>query len=154
VIVSDFGISSITDDLEKLHKTQTASRTTSYAAPEVFSGIISPKMDYYALGISLWELLSGKDPFALENGKHRNDAHMIRSTIEGRIADGILSREPRLSKSMERLIRGLLVIDHEYRWGYDEVTRHLAGEEVRIYKKEKMPGPSREEKQSAHSWRK
>jgi serine/threonine protein kinase len=137
VVIGDFGISSITDDLEKLHKTQTASRTTGYAAPEVFSGIISPKMDYYALGISLWELLTGKDPFALENGKHRNDAHLIRDTIEGRIADDILSHEPCLGKSMERLIRGLLVIDHEHRWGYDEVTRHLSGEEVPVYEKAK-----------------
>ncbi|MDR2740550.1 MAG: serine/threonine protein kinase [Treponema sp.] len=137
VVIGDFGISSITDDLEKLHKTQTASRTTGYAAPEVFSGIISYKMDYYALGITLWELLTGKDPFALENGKHRNDQHLIRDTIEGRIADGILSREPRLSKPMQRLIRGLLVIDHEHRWGHDEVSRHLAGEEVPVYQKEK-----------------
>jgi hypothetical protein len=34
---------------------------------------------------------------------------------------------------MERLIRGLLVIDPEHRWGYDEVTRHLAGETVEVY---------------------
>jgi serine/threonine protein kinase len=137
VVIGDFGISSVMDDLEKLHKTQTASRTTGYAAPEVLSGIISPKMDYYALGITLWELLTGKDPFALENGKHRNEAHLIRDTIEGRIADDLLSKEPPLSKSMQRLIRGLLVIDEEKRWGYNEVTRHLAGEEVPVYQKEK-----------------
>jgi serine/threonine protein kinase len=137
VVIGDFGISSVMDDLDKLHKTQTASRTTGYAAPEVYSGIINPKMDYYALGITLWELLTGKDPFALENGKHRNDAHLIRDTIEGRIADDILSRKPQLSVSMQRLIRGLLVIDDEQRWGYDEVTRHLAGEEVPVHRKVK-----------------
>ena len=111
VVIADFGISSITDEVEQLHKTRTGSRTTGYAAPEVLSGIISHKMDYYALGITLWELLTGKDPFVMENGKRRNDAHLIRDTIEGRIADDILSREPRLSQKMERLIRGLLVID-------------------------------------------
>jgi len=137
VVIADFGISSIMDDTEQLHKTRTGSRTTGYAAPEVLSGIITPKMDYYALGITLWELLTGKDPFTLDNGKRRNDAHLIRDTIEGRIADDILSKEPRLSQKMERLIRGLLVIDPEHRWGYDEVMRHLAGENVAIEQKRK-----------------
>jgi serine/threonine protein kinase len=137
VVIADFGISSIMDDTEQLHKTRTGSRTTGYAAPEVLSGIIGPQMDYYALGITLWELLTGKDPFTLDNGKRRNDAHLIRDTIEGRIADDILSKEPRVSQKMERLIRGLLVIDPEHRWGYSEVTRHLAGEKVEIRQKRK-----------------
>jgi len=134
-VIADFGISSIMDETEGLHQTRTGSRTTGYAAPEVFSGIISPKMDYYALGITLWQLLTGKDPFALDNGKRRNDAHLIRDTIEGRIADDLLSREPRLSRKLERLIRGLLVIDPDHRWGRDEVCRHLAGEMVEVYQK-------------------
>jgi serine/threonine protein kinase len=94
-------------------------------------------MDYYALGITVWELLTGKDPFTLDNGKRRNDAHLIRDTIEGRIADDILSKDPVLSNSMQHLIRGLLIIDPDKRWGYDEVTRHLAGEDVPVYQKAK-----------------
>jgi serine/threonine protein kinase len=136
-VIADFGISSIMDEAEQLHKTRTGSRTTGYAAPEVLSGIIGPKMDYYALGVTLWELLTGKDPFTLENNKRRNDAHLIRDTIEGRIADDILSKEPRVSRNMEHLIRGLLVIDPDHRWGYDEVTRHLAGETVEVYQQKK-----------------
>jgi serine/threonine protein kinase len=135
VIIADFGISSVMDETEELHKTRTGSRTTGYAAPEILSGTIDPKLDYYALGITLWELLTGKDPFTLDNGKRRNDAHLLRDTIEGRIADDILSKEPRVSQRMERLIRGLLVIDPKHRWGYNEVTRHLAGEDVPIEQK-------------------
>ena len=137
IVIGDFGISSIYgQDEVASHKTQTASRTTGYAAPEVLSGIISPKMDYYALGITLWELLTGKDPFVMENGKRRNDAHLLRDTIEGRIADDLLSREPKLSDSMQHLIRGLLIIDENKRWGYDEVTRHLNGEYVEVARKD------------------
>jgi len=136
LVIGDFGISSVMDELDKLHKTQTASRTTGYAAPEVLSGVISQKMDYYALGITLWELLTGEDPFQ-HNGKRRNDAHLIRDTIEGRIADDILSKEPFLSQPMQRLIRGLLVVDHEHRWGYDEVEQHLDGKEVPVHQKGK-----------------
>jgi len=142
IVIGDFGISSIMDETAALHRTQTASRTTGYAAPEVLSGVISPKMDYYALGITLWELLTGQDPFVFENGKRRNDAHLIRDTIEGRIADDILSRELKnitLGKSMQHLIRGLLVIDPEQRWGYNEVTRHFNGEAVPVYEKPKNP---------------
>ena len=137
IVIADFGISSISDEIEELHKTRTGSRTTGYAAPEVLSGIISYKMDYYALGITLWELLTSKDPFILDNGKRRNDAHLIRDTIEGRIANDILSKEPRLSQKMERLIRGLLVVDPQYRWGLNEVKRHLAGENVEVFQKAK-----------------
>jgi serine/threonine protein kinase len=139
IVIGDFGISSIKDEAEtaNTHKTQTASRTTGYAAPEVLTGIISAKMDYYALGITLWELLTGKDPFVLENGKRRNDAHLIRDTIEGRIADDLLSREPHVSQFMQHLIRGLLVIEADKRWGYDEVTRHLAGEQVEVFQKQR-----------------
>jgi serine/threonine protein kinase len=136
IVIADFGIASLMDEAEQLHKTQTSSRTTGYAAPEVLTGSISHKMDYYALGITLWELLTGKDPFVLESGKRRNDAHLIRDTIEGRIADDLLSKEP-VSPRMERLIRGLLVIDSEHRWGYDEVLRHLAGEDVEVFRKQK-----------------
>jgi serine/threonine protein kinase len=136
-VIADFGISSIMDEVEQIHKTRTGSRTTGYAAPEVLSGSITPKMDYYALGVMLWELLTGKDPFTLNNGKRRNDAHLIRDTIEGRVADDILSKEPKVNQKMERLIRGLLVIDPEHRWGYDEVTRHLVGETVEVYQKQK-----------------
>jgi serine/threonine protein kinase len=136
-VIADFGISSIMDEAEQIHKTRTGSRTTGYAAPEALSGLIGPKMDYYALGITLWELLTGNDPFATENGKRRNDAHLIRDTIEGRIADDILSKEPKVSQNMERLIRGLLVIDPEHRWGYDEVMRRLAGEIVEVYQRAK-----------------
>jgi serine/threonine protein kinase len=137
IVIGDFGISSLYGENETVsHKTQTASRTTGYAAPEVLSGIISPEMDYYALGITLWELLTGKDPFVLENGKRRNDAHLLRDTIEGRIADDLLSREPKLSDSMQHLIRGLLVVDDKKRWGYDEVVRHLNGEYVEVAQKD------------------
>lgn len=137
VVIGDFGISSVMDEDEILnHKTTSASRTTGYAAPEVLSGIISPKMDYYALGITLWEILTGKDPFVMKNSKRRNEAHLIRDTIEGRIADDLLCREPQLSDSMQHLIRGLLVVDEEKRWGYDEVIRHLNGEYVEVVQKE------------------
>jgi hypothetical protein len=61
----------------------------------------------------------------------------MRDTYEGRIADDILSKEPKVSQNMERLIRGLLVTDPEYRWGYDEVTRHLAGETVEVHQRAK-----------------
>ncbi|GHT56922.1 hypothetical protein FACS1894109_07560 [Spirochaetia bacterium] len=137
VVIGDFGISSVMDEMEKLHRTQSTSRTTGYAAPEVLSGIINLKMDYYALGVTLWELMAAKDPFMLDNGKPRNEAHLLRDTIEGRIADDILRKKPDLSKKMQRLIRGLLVVDYEHRWGYDEVTRHLAGEEVPVFQKAK-----------------
>jgi serine/threonine protein kinase len=139
-VVADFGISSIMDEaemLEQQHKTQTASLTYGYAAPEVISGDISPKMDYYALGITLWMLLTGRDPFVNEEGRKLADGLIIRNTIEGRTVDAILSMDKEkgehlVNDRMARLIRGLLLVDPKSRWGYDEVTRYLAGEDVEL----------------------
>ncbi|MCR5622992.1 MAG: serine/threonine protein kinase [Treponema sp.] len=135
-LVGDFGISSIMEKAgeNSVHKTETVALTTGYAAPEVYSGIITPKVDYYALGITLWELATGKNPFLLNDGKDRNEAHLIRDTLEGRLADDIVSKEPILNERMQHLIRGLLAIDPNLRWGYDEVKRHLRGEFVEIPK--------------------
>jgi hypothetical protein len=141
IVIADFGISSIMETAEQLHKTTSASRTSGYAAPEVFNRLIGPGVDYYSLGPVLWELSTGKDPFALDNGKHRNAGHLNRDTLQGRMADGILSTKPTLSPSMQKLIRGLMVRDPKKRWGYQQVLDHLAGKDVPLWKQEKKFPP-------------
>jgi len=131
-VIGDFGISSQLDMEARLSSrmTQNLNRTEGYAAPEVYSGVIKNSVDYYALGITVWEVLTGELAF-----EGRNANHVSRDTIEGRIIEDLLSRAESkdMSERMKMLIRGLLTHQHDKRWGYAEVQDWLAGKDVPVY---------------------
>ncbi len=62
ILLSDFGIAVIAHSTSSL-KTQRASGTPLYMAPEQWDGKSRPASDQYALGIVVYEWLSGKCPF-------------------------------------------------------------------------------------------
>lgn len=136
ILVGDFGISSDLDVEGGMTKkmTQSLHLTMGYAAPELLSGhdqrLIGPEVDYYALGITIFELLTGEDPF-----KGRNQLHLIRDTIEGRIADDLLIRDSakNISERLKTLVRGLLTVRHDKRWGYNEISEWLEGKDVKVH---------------------
>lgn len=130
ILVGDFGISSEVDLEGGMSKRMTTtSRTEGYAAPEIYSGVIGKEIDYYALGITVYELLTGKNPFA-----GRNDMHIMRDTIQGRVAEDLITRPEAnsFSNRIKKLIQGLLTVKHEKRWGHLEVSRFLKGEDVPV----------------------
>jgi hypothetical protein len=90
-------------------------------------------VDYYALGITLWVLLTGKEPFVNEKGHPLYEGQIALDTIQGKTADLLLARAPDLSRRMQTLIRGLLTVRHDKRWGYNEVSRFLSGEDVEVF---------------------
>lgn len=126
VVLGDFGISSLCDDEELFHKT-TQARTPVYAAPEMYENVIdreveiTNKIDFYSLGITLLYLWLGKNPFS------NNERAMMRMKSEGK-----LPNLDKLPEPVNRLIRGLTVVNPEKRWGYDEVERWYKGEEVQV----------------------
>jgi formylglycine-generating enzyme required for sulfatase activity/serine/threonine protein kinase len=139
ILISDFGIASIVEaeDGMSKHLTETGARTEGYAAPEVYSGVIGKELDYYALGVTLWVLLTGEEPFVDEEGRVLNINQIMLDTIQGKTADSLLSRSPQIRANMKKLIRGLLSVRHDKRWGYDEVKRHLNGEDVEVFHEER-----------------
>jgi serine/threonine protein kinase/Flp pilus assembly protein TadD len=139
ILVGDFGIASIFEAEEGMskHLTETGARTEGYAAPEVYSGVIGKELDYYALGVTLWVLLTGEEPFADEEGRALNINQIMLDTIQGKTAESLLSRSPHISPDMKKLIRGLLTVRHDKRWGYNEVKRHLDGEDVEVFHEER-----------------
>lgn len=140
VVIGDFGIASIMEDGEELHKTQTKSHTVGYAPIEIITADymgLPLGFDYYSLGITLWEFATGRKPFVYEDtGLPRPASYIMTDTCEGLIADDLLSREPILSPRLQKLIRGLLVVDYKKRWGYSEVTRFINGEDVEVARNE------------------
>lgn len=140
IIIGDFGISSDLDIEGGMSKkmTSTGSRTAGYAAPEVYCvGIddnkskilIGPEVDYYALGITVFELLTGINLF-----ENRNELHVIRDTMQGRVIEDILTRPETaaFSEEIKKLLRGLLTVRHDKRWGYEEVKDWLEGKDVEV----------------------
>lgn len=73
VLILDWGVAKVLQH-DKLHNqsssqnTQKLRGTPAYMAPELIKqGLVSPAIDQYALGVILYEMLTGSLPFAAEN---------------------------------------------------------------------------------------
>src|SRR5687768_12019842 len=113
--LTDFGIASLSDATQ--HFTSVA-RTTMYAAPEVLTGVLDEKSDWWSLGMIALEAAQGRHPF---DGltEHVMNHHLATRPIDVR---GVYDDELRV------LCRGLLVRDPKRRWSSAEVERWLAGD--------------------------
>ena len=126
LVLGDFGISSMLEEDGMAHKT-TQARTPIYAAPEMYSDVIdgvveiSPKADFYSLGISLMTLWLGESPMST------NERVMMRQKNEGRI--------PHINELPERiklLVMGLTVVNPINRCGYEQVEQWFLGESPKV----------------------
>ncbi len=123
VVVADFGISSVLDDAGGLERiTRTRANTLDYAAPELFGAqvVVSPKVDYYALGITLAHLRQNRSPF-----HGLPDSAIIAAHVRGAIA-----WPAALSPAFQTLLTGLTQADPANRWGYRQVGQWLRGEVI------------------------
>jgi serine/threonine protein kinase len=126
VVLGDFGISSVMQNGEKMHRT-TQARTPVYAAPEMYNDVIdgeveiTPSADYYSLGITLMTLWLGENPLS------QNERVIMRKKNEGR-----LPRLNELPPRVKMIIQGLTCVNPQTRWGYEEVERWFLGEDVKV----------------------
>ncbi|MFI6498156.1 serine/threonine protein kinase [Nonomuraea typhae] len=115
--VIDFGISRAIDGTEVR---ESRHGTLIYMAPEQLIGrMISPTVDWWALGMTLLELSSGRHPYS-----HLLDAEVVMLQLATRDVDltGVEDERVRL------LLRGLLTKDPADRWGAGQVAAWLRGE--------------------------
>ncbi|MDH3591917.1 MAG: protein kinase, partial [Planctomycetota bacterium] len=110
VKVMDLGVAKLLDEAIKLSQTGAFQGSLLYAAPEQFSGATpDPRADFYSLGLVLYELATGRHPFAAD------------STAE--VLARLLSEDPRpaaelnpqLSPFFEEVCKALLQKDRERR---------------------------------------
>ena len=126
IVLGDFGISSVLEGEEKVHRT-TQARTPVYAAPEMYNDVIDGEVeitaavDFYSLGITLMTLWLGENPLS------QNERVMMRKKNEGR-----LPRVNELPDRVKMIVQGLTSVNPQTRWGYDEVERWFLGEDVKI----------------------
>ena len=130
IILGDFGIASVVGDEKELRRTSIF-QTPIYAAPEykmTLRGetVISKAVDYYALGITIWELWSGKLP-----PEDMDDLEFLRMMFEGSPPLPV-----GLDEQIAQLIKGLTTRDYKKRWGITEVRKWLKGENVGVYVEE------------------
>ncbi len=137
VKIIDFGISSALDQGASLIYDRSG-MTPQYCAPETFNNIWKKESDYYALGITLYELYTGHTPFS--------DLNINQEQIS---EDEILARASLLQipfpkdfpQDLKNLIKGLTYRDLTYRndktnpnrrWGYEEIQSWLRGQKQTI----------------------
>ena len=126
VVLGDFGISSVMENEERMHRT-TQARTPLYAAPEMYNDVIdgeveiTPAADFYSLGLTLMTLWLGENPLS------QNERVMMRKKNEGR-----LPRMLELPERVRMIVQGLTTVNPQSRWGYDEVERWFLGENVKV----------------------
>ncbi|MCS6954836.1 MAG: serine/threonine protein kinase, partial [Candidatus Calescibacterium sp.] len=119
VSISDYNISSFKPK-EVSIKATTFKLTPAYSAPEKFTNVISEKTDYWSLGITTLELITGKNPF--ESVEPNLIAYKI-------LTQGV-EIPAQVNSFFSTLLSNLLSNNPEKRWGYHQVKEFLEGKAV------------------------
>ncbi len=131
IVLIDFGISS-NAGRNTFVVTETG-MTPFYAAPEAMQGIFHRETDYYALGITIFELFTGFTPFQ-NPGMSGEEAARLAAVSK-------IAFPKRFPERLRKLVLGLTYKDisrrneknnPNRRWGYDEVKRWLKGIDVPV----------------------
>ena len=127
IVLIDFGISSDAGN-NTFVVTQTG-MTPFYAAPEALQGIFHRETDYYALGITVFELFTGFTPFQ-NPGLSPEETARLASVSKIEFPENF-------PEDLKNLVLGLTYKDISHRnekdnpnrrWGYSEVKKWLNGE--------------------------
>lgn len=140
-VVLDFGIAKATGSERGTTKTGDFLGTLSYAAPEQLGGspdLIDTRADVYALGVMLYEALTGARP---SGGEDVSIAEAIRNVTQ-QDARRASSINPSVSRDLDAVLRKALERDPGQRYQTagqlrDELARAISGRPVRAREHER-----------------
>lgn len=125
VVLVDIGVSAFAATERYSARDERWVGTIAYMSPQELlrHQLIHPPADWWSLGVIVAEMAGGRHPM-----------HPV--TDPDDLRDEIVSRGPHLSRiadpRLELLCTGLLTLDHERRWGSEEVAEWLAGRSPRV----------------------
>lgn len=124
LVLADFGISmKMGEELSKVY-TKSFKGTFSYLAPEEISNYFGKEIDWWHLGIIVYEMLTGSNPFS----------QMSEPVIIHLLTTKNLTIPNDIDESFQMLLKGLLTKDVKKRWGYKEVIGWFNGRnDIAVY---------------------
>ena len=141
VVLLDFGVAKLleTDD-DVITRTGLPLLTPEYAAPEqIAGGPITTATDVYALGVLLYELLTGRRPYEIARGTLTGIVEAVRDTTPALAsAVAVETRRRALRGDLDAVTTRALEKDPAQRYGSaadlaGDLRRHLAGLPVRAH---------------------
>lgn len=133
ILIGDYGSAKAIDlEIEKeIRKTSTVKGTSTFLPPEQARGVISEKNDYYSFGFILLNLLY-PESISAENDVRQTAKEKFERIIERQYNFiQIIDYNPRYER-LNNLIEGLTLINHNNRFGRNEVEKWLSGELVEV----------------------
>jgi len=137
--IADFGLARSLERQQDLTHSGESLGTPSYMAPEQTRGISSPQVDIYAMGAILYELVTGRPPFAGETPAET----LVQVQTQQPIAPGMI--RSRLSADLEAICLKCLEKDPQQRYPSasamaEDLARYLSGMPTRV---RPLSGPQR-----------
>ena len=124
-VVMDFGISGVRKD-GKSYVSQVGGFSTDYLPPsDLAMKYVSAKWDYYSLGITLYELLTGHLPY---EGMEPVERMKMSRKFESEL--GPVLQSLNAPEDIKKLLEGLSKRTAEFRWGHEQVKLWLEGKPV------------------------
>ena len=129
IIIIDFGISGLANGNQK---ESIKAGTELYLPPEVIAGkefSSSTKIDMWALGIILYQMVQGCHPFESKDGKDNNIINnILRNKLE-------FNKKIKISESLKKLLEGLLEKNYRFRIDTGDILFEKWFEDKTITKK-------------------
>lgn len=126
LVLTDFGVAAEQIATVQL---QTVAASWAWAAPEVHTkGAVSRDIDWWAMGAIVHQLLTGRHPLSGSDGRLPGDLKVIRAGV----VDGLYSTNAVVNERWRSLVDGLLSYEPTQRWGYEEVSAWLTGQNPEV----------------------
>ena len=142
LVLADLGIASELDEIARSRRETTGSvkGTPAYQSPETLNSSDAGRArDWWALGMTMCEVLTGQHPFKDSAGNELRDEGRIRQAITmGEIDLSIITDD-----RWNLLSRGLLSHHPDDRWGSRQVRAWLAGESPAVVSRQRAAAPDR-----------